>query len=295
MNIEQLKHVMEVARSGSFTRAAENAHITVTGISRSISLFEKEIGMPIFTRSRTGAVLTPEGEKITTKIAGILNQIGELKLEASSYSEMNNAKLRLSAIPGPISLLIDILTDMKHEFPGCRIEITEDNTERVIEDVQSGQSDLGFVQMKEHLLHRHPGLLFDKLTEDRVIIVANARSPLAQIDSIQKQDLLKVPFVLYNDPNIIEFVKMIGPDVDILFKSNNVDALIKAVKSNLAVTVATSYSLQAYTTPDNPEMVNIPFQLPAQGKSYLCLVTSRDHSLSRAARLFIQRFKNSLQ
>ncbi|MEW4369046.1 LysR family transcriptional regulator [Paenibacillus kandeliae] len=294
MNIEQMHYIAEVARTGSLTRAAENCHITVTGVSRAITLFEKELGTRLFIRSRSGTMTTPEGENIIAKITTILNQIEELKRESSSYQELNNSRLRIASIPGPISLLIESISDMKREFPGSRFEIIENNTQTVLESVHHGESDIGLVLLSEQSIPQYDHLQFEALAEDRLILVCHQESALADQSMVILNDLSDIPLVLYNDPNILTLVRQLAPNSDILFKSNNVDALLRAVRANLAVTIGTLHSLHAYGTSFHKEMVTIPLQLPDRGDSYLWSVRSTDYPVSRSSDLFIRRFKQIL-
>lgn len=293
MNIEQMEYIIEVAKCGSLTKAAENCHITVTGVSRAISLFEQEIGMRIFIRSRSGTTVTPEGQSIITKASRILKQIEELKSEAQSYREMNNAKLRISTIPGPISLLIDVITELKKEFPNSRIEIKENSTDAVIDDVKHERSDIGFFLLKEHHLPATSDLIFEPLMKDNMVLGVSVHSPLSNQSSVTLQDLKDYPFVLYNDPYIIAFVNTLDKP-DILFQSNNVEAILKAVKEDIAVTIGTDYSFRGYTMSQNRGIVTIPFEISAEEPSYLWSVTSRNNTVSEAEHLFVKRVKNLL-
>ncbi|WP_322903595.1 LysR family transcriptional regulator [Paenibacillus campi] len=294
MNIEQLHYIAEVAKTGSLTKAAEHCHLTVTGVSRAITMFEQELGTRIFVRSRAGATVTAAGEKIIAKIVTILGQIDELKREASSYHELNNSRLRIASIPGPISLLIETLSDIKREFPGSRFELIEDHTAAVLDSVMNGNSDIGFVLLpKQRVLQ--PELHFERIVEDQLILLCHTESPLAERKTVQLQELTGTPLVLYNDPNILTLVQRLVPNSDILFKSNNVDALLRAVRANLAATIGTTYSLQTYGKAFNKEMMSIPLQLPDQGETFLWLVTAAGVSASRATELFIRRFRHALQ
>ncbi len=294
MNIEQLQYIAEVAKTGSLTKAAEHCHLTVTGVSRAITLFEQELGTRIFVRSRAGATVTAEGEKIITKIKSILSQIDELKREASSYHELNNSRLRIASIPGPISLLIETLSEMKREFPGSRFDLIEDHTQAVLESVRNGDSDIGFVLLPEQRVMQ-PELHFEHIVEDRLILLCHIDSPLTERKIVQPEELTGTPLVLYNDSNILTLVQELVPDSDILFKSNNVDALLRAVRANLAVTIGTTYSLQTYGKAFNKEVVSLPLQLPDRGETFLWLVTAAGVSASRATELFIRRFRHALE
>lgn len=289
MNIEQLKYVRQVAISGSFTQAAQSSHITVTGISRAVSQLEAELGIKIFTRSMNGAAPTTEGKMIISKANQILNQLDELITEANSYKEMNEAKLRISTIPGPTSLLIDVLTGLRKEFPNIRLHISEQGTTTVLDDVREGRSDVGFVLFSEEIMQKHRGLHFELLVNGQLALGVSRHSPLATLKSVTIQDLTSCQFVVYNDRYIIDYVNHLGESVDVLFTSNNIESIMKAVNENIAVTLGTDYSFRANPLVDHGDVIAIPLEMSLHDIPYLWSVSSLDNHASKVAQIFVKR------
>jgi LysR family cyn operon transcriptional activator len=62
MDIQQLRYYLTLADSNSFAKAADNLFISRQGLSKSITILEKELGMPLFYRTSTGVELTESGE-----------------------------------------------------------------------------------------------------------------------------------------------------------------------------------------------------------------------------------------
>ncbi|NGY80006.1 LysR family transcriptional regulator [Bacillus megaterium] len=69
MNIEQLKHIVEIDKTGSLKEAAGNLHITLPALSQSIKNLEKELNIMIFHRSRRGSIPTEEGHRLIERPA----------------------------------------------------------------------------------------------------------------------------------------------------------------------------------------------------------------------------------
>ena len=61
MTVQQLKYILKVAEVGSITEAAKLLFISQPSMSNSIKETEKEAGITIFLRSRTGITLTKDG------------------------------------------------------------------------------------------------------------------------------------------------------------------------------------------------------------------------------------------
>ena len=63
MTLQQLKYVIEVARSRSISKAAQNLFISQPSLSNALKELEKEMGITIFSRTNKGIMITPEGSE----------------------------------------------------------------------------------------------------------------------------------------------------------------------------------------------------------------------------------------
>src|SRR5271154_3472293 len=99
MELQQLRYLVEVARSRSFTRAAAECHVTQPTLSHQIMKLEEEIGEPLFARRKKGAILTPLGERLFEHARAILGTVEAAKQEASAFSKTVQGHLRIGIIP----------------------------------------------------------------------------------------------------------------------------------------------------------------------------------------------------
>lgn len=72
LTLARLNQLLVVARTGSFSRAAAELHLSQPALSRSIALIEERYGFRIFDRSRTGVVLTSPGAQIVQQTTALL-------------------------------------------------------------------------------------------------------------------------------------------------------------------------------------------------------------------------------
>ncbi|MGG3468553.1 LysR family transcriptional regulator [Neobacillus pocheonensis] len=145
MHIEQLEYVIEVAKKGTISKAAESLHVSHSAIGQAITNFESELGIPIFKRSRSGSICTEAGETVLKLSYEIMNKITELK-EIGQHS--NQVKGNLSIASSPIffsTFLPETLNTFKKDFPHVQVEINENSTEAIIESVKNHQIDLGLI------------------------------------------------------------------------------------------------------------------------------------------------------
>ena len=80
MRLEQLRYIIEIADTGSFTMASERLFIAQPSVSQAVTALEKELNMTLFTRYRTGAVPTPLGLKVIAHAREVIKSVGEIEI-----------------------------------------------------------------------------------------------------------------------------------------------------------------------------------------------------------------------
>ena len=79
MTLVQLRHLLALADSGSFSRAAEAVHLTQPALSRSIQTLEDELGQPLFDRLGRHSELTPFGRAMAVRARQVLDDADALR------------------------------------------------------------------------------------------------------------------------------------------------------------------------------------------------------------------------
>lgn len=294
MNLEQLEYIVQVAKTGSFTKAAEHSHVTLSAISQSISLLESELGVSLFHRSRgLGAVPTPEGKALIAKANEALVAVHELRAEAQSYSDALSGQLRIATIPGPMHLLVHVVSGFKRDYPGVSVEIMEKGPKEILELLKYDKIDIGLIALPESLLHQQRCLAFERLLEGKMVVGVHEQSPLRLERAITPDKLAKQTFVLYDDEHIRDFmdrfVEAYG-EVDILFISNNTQAIYNAVKEGIAVTIGLEYSFKE----DGEHIITLPLESPTTEPVYYGWVHPEEKHIARAAKRFLNRLQAEL-
>lgn len=78
MTIQQLQYVLEIANSGSVSKAAKRLYLSQPNLSSSIKNLENELGITIFERTSSGMRLTPAGTKLVQKASLIMTQLNDI-------------------------------------------------------------------------------------------------------------------------------------------------------------------------------------------------------------------------
>ena len=82
MNLRQLDHLVALADTGSFTRAAARLHLTQSALSRSVQALEDELGAPLVDRIGKRSELTPLGQAVLARARRIGLEAAEIRRSA---------------------------------------------------------------------------------------------------------------------------------------------------------------------------------------------------------------------
>jgi DNA-binding transcriptional LysR family regulator len=124
MDIQKIRQVIEIARFGSFTRAAKHLGTSQPALSRSIARLEDLLGAPLFERSGEGARPTPLAQYIVSRGDLAIRSIAALEQEARMMAKGAAGRLVLGVGPFVGELLLAPLSErLMREFPALSLRI----------------------------------------------------------------------------------------------------------------------------------------------------------------------------
>lgn len=298
VHIEQLKYIVEVAKTRSISIAAQNLHVSQSTISKSITNLEQELRISLFTRSRLGAIPTAEGKNIIKKAYEIVMKLEEIQEEAQEQTSLINGELNITASPSFfLPILLKALTSFKKDYPSFRIHMTEKKSPTIIEEVIQGKIDIGLAMLDDIDWNAHEELVFEALLEGKIMVCVSKHSPLAFSDYITPEELIHETIVMYDGviwkDSITKFMHKYGP-LNILFTTNNTEVIKKAVAEGLAITFLMDIALQDDHYVTNGEIVPIPLINFESNKRSFGWVRSKKKHFSLAAREFLKYLKANI-
>src|SRR5690606_14507539 len=97
--LRQLQYLTLLAEHGSFSRAAEAAHVTQPTLSAGIQELERALGPPLVDRARSGVILTAAGEEAVRRARIVLREAQDLTDAAAAAGQPLSGRFRLGVIP----------------------------------------------------------------------------------------------------------------------------------------------------------------------------------------------------
>jgi LysR family transcriptional regulator, hydrogen peroxide-inducible genes activator len=133
MEMHQLRYVVAVARTGNFSRAAEQCHVSQPSLSQQIQKLEEELGEHLFDRMKRESRLTPHGEAFLRRAVKILDEVDAAKREATDAKQLLRGTLTIGVLPTIAPYLLPgVLVAFAGRHPGVEVVVQEDTTARLL-------------------------------------------------------------------------------------------------------------------------------------------------------------------
>ncbi len=206
MNIVHLKYAVEIAKSGSLNKAAENLFMAQPNLSRAIKDLERDLGITIFERTSRGMVTTDDGEEFLEYARKILEQVERVE---AHFKAPQDKKRQFSISVPRASYIAEAFARFSKALPeNMRYELfyRETNASRAIKNILQADYNLGIVryakehdaQFKQSLTEK--GIVAEVVCEFSYNLVMSREHPLAAKQNITFEDLRPYIEIAHGDP-----------------------------------------------------------------------------------------------
>ncbi|PZR53700.1 LysR family transcriptional regulator [Xylanimonas oleitrophica] len=203
MTLQQLKYFIEVAASGSITRAAAALYVAQPSLSKAMKEIEAKVGQELFTRTAQGISLTPDGVEFLGYARQVVLQADLLE---QRYLSKKPARRLCSISTQHYAFAVNAFVNMVERTEADEYELTlrETRTHDIIEDVATLRSEVGILYRNEFnrkvldKLFRARGLVFHPLFTARPHVFVSRTNPLAGRASVTPADLVAYPCLSFD-------------------------------------------------------------------------------------------------
>lgn len=241
MNLRHLEHLLAVADTGSFSRAAERQHITQSALSRSIQTLEDDLGARLIDRAGKRNELTPLGQAVALRARRMVFEAAELRRSAALLQQGGLGAIRVGLGSGPaVMLMTPFLIHMASHHPGVQVSVSPGATE--LQLMQLRQRTLDALVIDIRRIAPAPDLAIEQLAELRAGFVCRSGHPLRKTGKpMLFDDILRYP--LASTPLSAEvahmLVKLFGlradPQQAVSLRCDSIASLLETVKASDAI------------------------------------------------------------
>lgn len=146
LNVGRLRVLIEVARQGSFSAAADALTYTQSAVSQQIATLEAETGMTMLERHPRGVRLTQAGEALVQHAEGILARMEAAEAELSEIAGLRAGRLRMASFPTAGATLMPLaIATFRSRHPDVELTLSEGEPEQIAPRLLQGDLDLALL------------------------------------------------------------------------------------------------------------------------------------------------------
>jgi DNA-binding transcriptional LysR family regulator len=193
MELRQLEYLVAVAEEANFTRGAERAHVSQSGISAQIRQLERDLGAELFDRSSRSVALTIAGEAAIGHARTVLAAAAALHQAVDEVNGLVRGRLTVGMVTAcTVAPLFDALAAFHLAYPGIEITLAEDHSDRLVEHVRAGSVDLALIGAAGDLPEGIDGQI---VISENLVAAVPPEHPLAGRSQVRLPELAGYPVI----------------------------------------------------------------------------------------------------
>ena len=284
MDIKQVLYFLSVVEAGSFSNAAEDLYISQSSLSKQIIALEKELGIPLFDRSKRKIALTPAGETYLRHARNIHAEYQVLMTDLGEHKK--NSTLSIVSIPVIAQYEItSYIAQFRDRYPAINFTLDEREASAILPALDARQYDLAIIRDNYLDTKRYSHL---EIAQDHLLIIVSKLHHYATRKSVSLAELSNENFIMFDKGTIVHEIALdachkAGFTPRIFYASLRVESVVGMVASNSGVAPIME---KIYDYHKHPDVVAVPLQETIT--SNIVIIHLKNRKLSRPARSFLE-------
>ncbi len=283
--LQQLRLFEAVARHRSYTRAAEEVHLTQPAVSIQIKRLEENIGSPLFEMIGKKMHLTLAGQEVHDACVDVLRRLGDLEITLDNLSGEVAGPINVTVVSSAKYFLPYLLGKFMRRYPKVEPHLKVTNRANLLERLGNNTDDLYITGLvpEEMPVVEYPFL------ENVLVVVAHPHHPLAKKKGLTLEDLADERFV-GREPGsgtrkaVEELFRERGLTVTPYIELSSSEAIKQGVMAGLGLAVLSLHSLSLELSANKLTILDVK-DFPLRRRWYA--VHRKGKQLSRAAQTFL--------
>ena len=246
-SIRQLEYLVAVADHLNFREAAASCNVTQPALSTQLQQLEALLGVQLFERDTRRVVATAAGLKLAQEARGILSATDHLLDSARAAGEPLSGRLRLGVIPTVAPYLLPSVVQATREaHPGLVLLLQEDQTDRIVQRLHSGELDLLLLALDVDLRGAAELALFS----DPFVLACPTGHPLASREVLAESDLDGESVLLLEEghclrEHALEACKLRDSQITVPYQATSLATVVQMVANGIGITLLPGMAVAA--------------------------------------------------
>jgi LysR family hydrogen peroxide-inducible transcriptional activator len=284
MELHQLRYFCAVADTGSFSRAAEQSHVSQPSLSQQILKLEDELGARLFDRLGRSVRVTEVGKAFLPRARAVLRELEAARGDAVERKDALGGPVVVGVIPTVAPYLLPgYLGAYARKFPQVQVTVVEEITPVLLERLRASSIDVAILALpvRGHEFEAAP------LLTERLFAALPPKHKLAARRSLALKDLQTEPFLLLRDGHCFRDTAVAACDrarlhPQIVFESGQFSSLLSMVGAGMGVSIVPEMAV------DRSARCRYVKIADAQAARSIGAVTLRGRSQTRSLRAFLE-------
>ena len=276
MTLVQLRHLISLAQTGSFSQSAAALFLTQPALSRSILALEEELGLKLVDRVGKRNELTPFGRGVVERARRIVLETSELSRSAKLHQDGSSGPvhLGLGATPGAV-LTVPLLTHLVRHHPRLKVVVSSGSVEMQLQALRARTLDALIVDARA--VPPADDLRIEGLPPMRAGLCCRRGHPLLAERSLGFAALSRYPIAAtpLNDESARQLIQSFGagahPDRFVTVQCENIGNLLETVRQTDAIFLGVLAAARALL--DQGQLVELQPHPPLRADGSYALVT----------------------
>lgn len=241
ISINQIKYVLALEKTGSFSLAAQECFVTQSTLSTMIKKLEEALGIELFDRKKKPIKLTQEGEQLINQFKVVYNESENLMELVQETKNEYHGSLNIGIIPTLAPFLLPLFLDkLVRNYPNIEFRIFEITTAEIINQLKLRDLDIGLLSLPIN----DKEIISTPLFHEEFVVYDTSHNPKNkkqyEIDDIDVNRLwlLEESHCLTNQiEKICHLKKKKQINNNLVFKSGSILTLMKLIQKNKGLTL----------------------------------------------------------
>ncbi|MFW1677714.1 LysR family transcriptional regulator [Pontibacter sp. JAM-7] len=291
ISIRHLRAFSAIAACGSFTRAADDLHLTQSTLTATIQQLEQQVALTLFDRTTRRVMLTREGEQFLPVAEKLLSDFDTALNDLQAISSRQRGQVGIAASPSVITCLMpDVVHNYHQQYPNIHLQLRDENAGGIELRVLDNSVDFGIGGNHSN----HPDLSYQPLLQDRYGVVLPNTHDLATKATLSWEQIAALPQLqLTTDSGIRSELQSLYPDQNLQLTQIEVSspaAMAELIRRDMGICLLPAL---AANTRGFSGLVFSPLEPEFYRQIYL--ISRRGRALSPAAEAMLQNLLLSLQ
>ena len=241
MELRQLRYFVAVAEENHFGRAAQRLHMSQPPLSMQIKGLEAELGVELLNRSTRQVRLTDAGRAFLERARTILRIVEEARDAVRGAEQGIRGRLDVGFISSAtLSLLPPSIRLFRERFGGVELGLKELTSAQQVDALYDGGIKVGLVRLPM----RAPGIRFEPVFEERLIVALPSGHALEKFDCVSLEAIADLPLIFFTrqlvpgfHAQIVELFQRVGAFPKVAQHAVHLQTIVGLVASGVGIAI----------------------------------------------------------